>query len=242
MGDSVSSALIRQLLHESGVNLFSFVQADAYTRRMAYLNKVILPKGAIDFGKGTPVQDVFLLAPTIELIAKEDLHPALSDLLLEAARQVHSGPGLLRRKGEFPAPIEQEIRISDDADRFYKSGRSFFYRYLPFWIASFANRIVVVLIPMIILLLPAVRLIPALYRWRFKGRLFKWYRELMIIEQKLLTQIEPDERKELLEKLDNIEEAVNMMKVPALYADQFYVLRGHITYVHEKMMSSDDPC
>ncbi len=239
MGDSVSSALIRQLLHTPGINLFSFAQADAYTRRMAYLNKIILPKGSIDFGEGTPVQDVFLLAPTIELIAREDLHPALSDLLLEAARQVHSGPGLLRRKGEFPAPIEQEIHISDDADRFYKSGKSFFYRYLPFWLASFANRIVVVLIPMIILLLPAMRLIPALYRWRFKGRLFRWYRELMMIEQKLLTQIEPDKRGELLEKLDNIEAAVNRMKVPALYADQFYVLRGHITYVHEKMASSD---
>ncbi len=236
MGDSVSTALIRQLLHTPGINLFDFAQADAYTRRMAYLNKVILPKGSIDVGKGTPASDVFLLAPTIELIAREDLHPALSDLLLEAARQVHSRPGLLRRKGEFPAPIEQEIRISDDADHFYKSGKSFFYRYLPFWLASLANRIVVVLVPMIILLLPGLRIIPAIYKWRFKSRLLRWYHELMIIEQRPLTQMEPDKRRELLERLDKIEEAVNRMKVPALFADQFYDLRGHIKFVHEKMM------
>jgi len=241
MGDSVSTSLIRQLLHTPGINLFDFAQADAYTRRIAYLNKITLPKGAIDFGQGTPAHDVFLLAPTVELIAREDLHPALSDLLLDAARQVHSGSGLLKRKGEFPAPIEQEIRISNDANRFYKSGKSFFYRYLPFWLASLVNRIVVVLVPMIILLLPGLRVIPAIYRWRFKSRLFRWYRELMIIEQNLLTIVEPYKRRELLEKLDNIEEAVNRMKVPASFADQFYVLRGHITFVHARLMSDDHP-
>ncbi|MGZ3578555.1 MAG: TAXI family TRAP transporter solute-binding subunit, partial [Syntrophales bacterium] len=102
MGDSVSTTLIRQLLHTSGIKLFDFTQADAYTRRIPYLNKTTLPKGSIDFGKGTPAHDVFLLAPTVELIARETLHPALTDLLLEAAREVHSGAGLLRRKGEFP--------------------------------------------------------------------------------------------------------------------------------------------
>jgi TRAP transporter TAXI family solute receptor len=241
MGDSVSTDLIRQLLHTPGINLFDFPQADAYTRRIAYLNKITLPKESIDFGKGTPAHDVFLLAPTIELIAREDLHPALSDLLLEAAQQVHSGPGLLRRKGEFPAPIEQEIRISNDASRFYKSGKSFLYRYLPFRLASLVNRIVVVLVPMIILLLPTLRVIPAIYRWRFTSRLFRWYRQLMIVEQNLSTQMEPDKRRELLEKLDDIEKAVNRMKVPTSFADQFYVLRGHITFVHEKMMSENHP-
>jgi TRAP-type uncharacterized transport system substrate-binding protein len=241
MGDSVSTALIRQLLHTPGISLFDFAQADAYTRRIPYLNKITLPKGSIDFGKGIPARDVFLLAPTVELIAREDLHPALTDLLLEAARQVHSGPGLLRRKGEFPAPIEQEIRISNDANRFYKSGKSFFYRYLPFWLASLVNRILVVLVPMIILLLPGLRAIPAVYRWRFKSRLFRWYRELMIIEQNLLAQISDDKRRELLERLDNIKEAVNRMRVPASFADQFYVLRGHITFVHARLTSDDHP-
>jgi len=241
MGDSVSTDLIRQLLHSDGIRLFDFTQADAFTRRIAYLNKIILPKGSIDFGKGTPKHDVSLLAPTVELIARENLHPALSDLLLEAAVEVHSGPGLFRRKGEFPAPIEQEIRISDGAYRFYKSGKSFFYRYLPFWLASLVNRILVVLVPMIVLLLPGMRLIPAIYRWRFRSRIFRWYRELLAIEQDLLTEVAPDKRKELLEKLDNIEAEVHRMKVPASFADQFYGLRVHITFVHARLMSEGHP-
>ncbi|MGO9137174.1 MAG: TAXI family TRAP transporter solute-binding subunit [Syntrophales bacterium] len=241
MGDSVSTDLIRQILHADGIRLFDFTQADAFARRISYLNKITLPKGSIDFGKGTPAQDVFLLAPTVELIAREDLHPALSDLLLEAATEVHSGPGLFRSKGEFPAPIEQEIRISSDANRFYKSGKSFFYRYLPFWLASLVSRIVVVLVPMIVLLLPGMRLIPAIYRWRFRSRILKWYRAMLEIERGLSTELAPDKRKELLERLDNIETEVHKMKVPASFADQFYGLRGHITFVHARLMSEGHP-
>jgi TRAP-type uncharacterized transport system substrate-binding protein len=235
MGDSVSTALIRQLLHTPGIKLFDFTQAEAYTRRFPYLNKITLPKGSIDFGKGTPAQDIFLLAPTVELIGKEHLHPALSDLVLEAAREVHSGVGIFKRKGEFPAPIEQEIRISSDASRFYKSGKGFLYRTLPFRFASLVNRIVVVFIPMIVLLLPGLRLVPAMYRWQFRSRIFRWYRALMVIEQDLIVQPTSDNRKALMEKLDNIETAVSRMKVPASFADQFYGLRGHIAYVRARL-------
>ncbi len=235
MGDSVSTALIRQLLHTPDIKLFDFTQADAYTRRITYLNKITLPKGSIDFGKGTPPKDVFLVAPTVELIAREYLHPALSDLLIEAAREVHSGAGLLRRKDEFPAPIAQEIRISSEASSFYKSGKGFLYRSLPFRFASLVNRIVVVFVPMIVLLLPPLRLIPALYRWRFRSRIFRWYRGLLRIEQDLITQLAPEKRKALIERLDNIEAAVNRMKVPASFADQFYGLRGHITFVRARL-------
>lgn len=236
MGDSVSISLIRKLLHAPGIRLFSFAQADAYARRIAYLNKITLPKGSIDLGKNIPEQDVFLMAPTVELIAREDLHPALSDLVLGAAREAHSGSGLLRGKGEFPSPKEQEIRISDDAQRFYKSGKSFLYRYLPFWLASLVNRIIAIFIPLIVLL-PGLRFIPAIYRWRFRSRLTKWYRALLEIEKDLPSQPVSANNKDLLERLDHIETSVNRMKVPGTFADQFYELRGHIALVRQRLMS-----
>ncbi|MCX5811698.1 MAG: C4-dicarboxylate ABC transporter substrate-binding protein [Proteobacteria bacterium] len=237
MGDSVSTKLIRQLLHTPGIKLFDFTQADAYTRRISYLNKITLPRGSIDFGKDIPAQDFYLLAPTVELIAREYLHPALSDLLIEAAHEVHSGSGLIKRKDEFPAPIKQDIHISDDAVRFYKSGKSFFYRYLPFGFASHVNRLVVVLVPMLILLLPGLRLIPVIYKWRFRSRIFRWYRALMVMERDIGPQLAPDRRKALMERLDNIEEAVSKMKMPASFADQFYDLRLHITFVRNRFMA-----
>ena len=171
MGDSASSQLIRKLLHEPGVHLVNFTQADAYTRRVGYLNKLVLPKGAIDFGENMPDHDVHLIAPSVELIARNDLHPALSDLLLEAAKEIHGRATMFQGRGEFPVPLEHEFRISDDATRFYKSGKSFLYKYFPFWMASLINRILVVFLPIVLILIPGLRIIPSIYKWGTKMRI-----------------------------------------------------------------------
>ena len=236
MGDSASSQLIRKLLHEQGIQLVNFTQADAYTRRVGYLNKLVLPKGAIDFGENLPDQDVHLIAPSVELIARNNLHPALSDLLLEAAKEIHGRATLFQGRGEFPVPLEHEFRISDDASRYYKSGKSFLYRYFPFWMASLINRILVVFLPIILILIPGLRVIPAIYQWGTKMRIYRWYRQLLALEQDMIARMDKNKQKELLERLDQIEQAVDNMKVPTSFADQFYVLRGHVDFVRAKLM------
>jgi len=238
MGDSASIQIIRTLLRTEGIRLFDFTQADGYTRRIAYLNKLILPKGSIDFGKDIPDHDVHLISPTVDLIARDNLHPALSDLLLEAATEVHGRAGLFKSLGEFPAPLEHEFRISADAGRFYKSGKSFLYRYLPFWMASLVNRVLVVFVPMFLVLIPGMRSIPAIYRWRMKMRIYRWYRLLLALEQEMIGQLAPEKQEEMIGRLNHIESEVNKMKVPASFADQFYVLRGHISFVRGRLMDS----
>lgn len=238
MSDSASSKIMHDLLRKPGIRLFDFIQADAYTRRIGYLSKLVLPKGSIDFGKNIPDHDVNLISPTVELIARSDLHPALSDLLLEAATEVHSRASMFQRRGEFPMPLEHEYRISADANRYYKSGKSFLYRYLPFWMASMVNRILVVFLPMVLILIPGLKSIPAIFRWRMKLRIYRWYRLLLVVEQDMIANLTPEKRAELLGRLDRIEEEVNKMKVPASFADQFYVLRGHISFVRERLISS----
>jgi hypothetical protein len=238
MGDAASPKIMRKLLQMPGIRIFHFIQADGYTRRISYLNKLDLPRGSIDFGKDIPAHDVPLIGPTVELIARADLHPALSDLLLETAREVHGSPGLFKRRGEFPAPLEHEFHISADATRYYKSGKSFLYRYLPFRLASLMNRIIVVAVPMAVVLLPGLRIIPALYRWRIKLRIYRWYRALLLLERDLITHVSREEREELLDRLDYIEEGVHKMKMPASFADQFYILRGHIDFVRDRLMKN----
>ncbi len=140
MSDSTPTAMMRQLLRDPQIHLFDFAQAEGCTRRITYLNRLVLPRGAIDFGADIPAADVALVAPTVELIARAGLHPALSDLLLETAREVHGRAGLFKKSGEFPAPLEHDFPISPDAARYYASGRSFLYRTFPFWIASLIAR------------------------------------------------------------------------------------------------------
>ncbi len=156
--------------------------------------------------------------------------------MLEAATEVHGRAGLLKRQGEFPAPLEHEFRISSDATRFYKSGKSFLYRSLPFWLASLVNRILVAFVPMIVLLIPVLRIIPGVYRWRVRSRIYRWYRLLLVLEQQLVAASGSEKREALLSRLDQIDEEVNKMKVPASFGDQFYVLRQHIGFVRSRLM------
>jgi hypothetical protein len=236
MGDSAVSGAFRKLLGAPGVRLFDFAQADGYVRRFRYLIKLELPSGSLDLGRNLPEKTLALIAPTVELVARADLHPALSDLLIEAAREVHGRGGLLQRPGEFPAPLEHEYRISDDAARFYQSGKGFLYRHLPFWLASLADRTAVVLVPIIVLLIPGLRLAPWLYSWRIRTRIYRRYGELMAVERAMLSQAAPEQREELLKRVDEIEMAVINVKIPSRFADEVYVLRAHIHFVRDRLV------
>ncbi len=235
MGDSASSQTMRTLLHAPGVQMFDCVQADAYTRRFHYLNKLQLPRGSIDFGQDVPSHDVNLIGPTVELVSRANLHPALSDLLLEAAREVHGGATLLQRQNEFPAPLEHDLPIHPEALRYYKSGKTFLYRSLPFWLASLVSRVLVAFVPLVLVLIPGLKLLPAAYRWRMQLRIYRWYRNLLRVERDLFSEMTSEKRDDLRKRLDHIEESVNRMKVPASFANQFYALREHIGFVRERL-------
>jgi hypothetical protein len=235
MGDSATPAVMRGLLRDPAVKIVNFSQADGYTRRLHFLSKLLLPRGAIDLGKNIPAENLHLIGPTVELVARQDLHPALSDLLIGAAREVHGGPGMFRNAGEFPAPLERDFRISDDAERYYKSGTQFLYRRLPFWLASLVDRMLVILLPLLVLIVPASRLVPALYRWRVRSRVYRWYGALMAIERDMITAPSPEQHAEILRHLGEIEESVNNIKTPLSFADQLYVLREHISWVRRRL-------
>lgn len=104
--------------------------------------------------------------------------------------------------------------------------------------ASLVTRILVVFVPMFLVLIPALRIIPAVYRWRMRIRIYRWYRLLLAVEQEMRVQLAPEKQEELTGRLHHIEREVNKMKVPASFADQFYVLRGHISFVHSRLMDS----
>lgn len=238
MGDSASSDVMRKLLHDPTIQLFSFSQADGYTRRISYLNKLELPMGAIDFGKNVPTNDTYLIGPTVEILARPDLHPALIDLLLEAAHTVHGGAKVFQHKAEFPAPLEHDYPISTEAIRYYKSGKTFMYSRMPFWLASLVNRVLVAIVPLVLVLLPGFKLIPAAFKWRIRMLLYRQYRALLAVERELFGTITPRKREELVARLNHIEHSLNKMKVPASFGDQFYGLRGHIDFVRSRLVET----
>ncbi len=238
MGDSASLAVTHQLLHDTHIRLFSFAQGDAYARKEVFLNKLILPRGGLDFGKDIPDQDITLIGPTVELIARENFSPALSDLLLETARQVHRKPTLLQHRDEFPSPLQQEFPVSDSAQRYYKTGKTFLYRFMPFQLAVLIDRLLFFAVPLLVILIPGLRIMPSIYQWRIRSRLLRWYGELLSLEKDVSVLNMANSHPDLLQRLNHIEAAVSRLKVPVSFADQFYVLRQHIDYVRDKLTTS----
>ena len=202
MGDSASTRVMRSLRETPGVEMMNWRQAAGYVRKFRFLTRLTLPEGAIDLGRNHPPRTYELVGPTVELVARNDLHPALSDLLISAARVVHGPPGLFRDAGEYPSPQQRDFPLSEDAERYYKSGGQFLYKKLPFWLASLVDRMVVVIVPLLVLIVPATRLAPSLYRWRVRSRIYRWYGALMAIERDMLARPTPEQRQELRGRLD----------------------------------------
>ena len=230
-GEQVRGRKIRELMRVPGIKLMSLRQADGYLRRLRYLSRLEAPEGSFDLGLNLPPKDTALVGTPVELIAREGLHPAISDLLIAAAREIHGKPGMYRKAGEFPAPTEHEIPISEEARRYYTSGSPFLYKRLPFWLASLVDRILIVVVPLLIVVVPLSRLIAPLYRWRVRSRIYRWYGRLMKIERDMREELTEVQRANIDHQLAEIEASVNSLQPPLAFADQLYVLREHIALV-----------
>jgi TRAP-type uncharacterized transport system substrate-binding protein len=230
------SAAVWSLFFTEGVRLMSLAHADAYARLFPHLARLTLPQGAIDMTRNIPARDVTLVSPMATLVAHESTHPALIQLLLQAAQEVHGEAGIFQRPNEFPRGGQADFPLSPDAERFYKSGRPFLQRYLPFWAANLIDRMVVMLVPVFALLLPIMKFAPPLYSWRVRSRIYRRYGELKFLEAEVESNPERHSRAEWLEKLDRIEDDVHHIPTPLAYTDMLYTLRLHLSLVRATIL------
>jgi TRAP transporter TAXI family solute receptor len=233
--------LIQMLLQTPGVRLFDFTQAEAYTRRLPFLTHVVLPRGIVDLGRDIPSQDYQLIAPTATLVARKGLHPALVDLFVQAAGEIHGGTGWFQQQGQFPSPRYTEIPVTREAARYYRDGPPLLQRYLSFWLANLFERLWVVVVPLLALLIPLSKVVPPLYVWRIRSRVYRWYGQLRAVEQALDNARggrTEEVGAELLRRLDDIERRVNLMSIPLAFADTLYGLRSHINFVRQRVRAT----
>ncbi len=233
MVDSWDTPIVRQLLASPQIELSSFTRADAYVALYPQLSKLVLPAGVGNMVSNRPPVDTNLLAVKASLIVRKDLRPAIQYLLLDAATEIHSGPGIFQKSGEFPAPEQVDLPLSKQAKQFYKSGMPFLQRYLPFWLAQLVQELLVILIPLIGIAYPLLRFMPALYGWTMRRRVFSLYGEVKMIEIELEQQAGKNTT-EILARLDDLEERAMHMHVPVTFAHFIYSLRHHISVVRER--------
>lgn len=238
---SPDNQLISELLKAKDIKLMSISQAEAYTRRFPDLSHVLLPRGVIDPGRRYPPTDVHLLSPTTNLIVRKDLHPALVYLLLKASVEINGGASWVNKAGEFPTLTKQDDPISEQAQRFYKSGGSWLYAYLPFWAATFFDRLTLILISLGMIIVPLIGIAPWVYTWRNRSKYYPWYRELRKLEKEILEKGPIGDFEAYEARLDRMEDAVSRVHMSVAFLDELFMLKEHIQIVRQKMNSLSRP-
>lgn len=236
VGGAATPAIVA-LLRDPAIRLMNFARADAYTRRFPYITKLVLPAGTVDLGLNIPLHDVTLIGTKAMLVARPGLHPALVNLLLDAAGDIHSRQSYFEAAGEFPAVAPVDIPVSDDAERHKRFGPSVMHRLLPFWIATFVERFVMLVLPLIIIMVPVVNYFPVFLRWRVRSRVYRWYGELTLLERDVATRKGALPVEQWLHDLDRIEHAVEGIRTPTSFASEAYTLREHIGLVRRAVLA-----
>ena len=227
------SLMVQMLLQTPGVKLMSFAQSEAYSRRLPFLSPVVLPRGVVDLAADVPAQDVRLVASTTALLTRAETHPALVQLFSQTSQSIHGSAGWFNRARDFPNATHSEFALSKEADRNLKQGAPLLQRYLPFWMANLVERMWLALGIIVAILLPLSRIIPPMYKFRIRSRIFKWYGQLRHIEEQIAQQ--PNATAKLRTELDDLDTRVGTISVPLSYADELYALRNNIALVRQKL-------
>jgi TRAP-type uncharacterized transport system substrate-binding protein len=238
---SWESPVVQQLLADPRIGLSGFPHADAFVALYPFLTKVIVPRGVTDIANDRPPADVVLIATKASLVVRKDLHPAIQYLLLNAAREIHSGPSIFHRANQFPAPEAIDIPLSNEAQRFYKSGLPFLNDFFPFWMAALLGKLFILLVPILGVLYPMMRLLPRTYDWLMRSKVLRMYGELRLLEDELASArgsagATPD----MIARLDRLEQEANHLRLPVAYATMLYTLRDHIGLVRAGLKKRTD--
>ena len=230
-------AVLRAALTDPALELVSLAQADAYSRRLTFITQRMLPAGAVEFVPLIPPRDTALIATEAMLVARDNVHPAIVNLLLEVIRDVHNDRGYFEAPNEFPNVEKVDIRVSPDAVRHHRFGPSLLYRYMPFWVATTLERFIIIVVPLLAVLLPLFRFLPQIASWRVRRLIYRWYGQLIVLEHDVQAREGDLPVTRWLSDLDRIERGVEHITTPASFASEVYTLREHIDLVRRAVLA-----
>jgi TRAP-type uncharacterized transport system substrate-binding protein len=235
----VSAPYLQPLFRDPGVRIASLRDSEALSRRLSYVLSADIPPAALDYSRRLPPERVELTAVIASLAARGDLHPALVNRLVRAAQQIHSGPSLVSKDMVFPTTQGLDLPINKQAGGTLESRPGVLENALPYWVAAQITRVTILLVPLLVLLVPLVRLVPGIYAWQMRARVYRRYSELVGIDIESEDALTDARRAALLDQLDLIDQDAKAVAVPVKYREYVYTLRMHIDLVRRKLLEAD---
>jgi TRAP-type uncharacterized transport system substrate-binding protein len=233
---SSNAPSVENLLNDPNFRLMNFSSAEAFTRVFPDLVRLVLPKGVVQLDPPNPPDDTILIGTTAKVIIRDDLHPAIIQLLAQAMKEEHSGAGLFQRSGEFPAINDPEFAVPLAAVEYYRNGPSLLARYLPLWTTTYAQRTIAFLVAALAIVFPAFGFAPRLYEWLVRQRFRQFYQRLRAVDNALQTPLNPAQAEALRSELEEIERLTKA--VPMRHSDLYFMLRYHLDRTHFRLAES----
>ncbi|CEF48790.1 unnamed protein product [uncultured bacterium] len=231
---SPEAPLIRTVMETPGIELVDLNQTVAYARRFPFLAPIVLSEGVLDFKRDLPSRDTRVVATSASLAARDDLNPGLIPAVLDVVTRVHAPGGVLEQRRQFPSVDFVDLPLNEDAARYIRNGPSFLYRWLPYRTAVLLDRLKLLFLPFVALLIPLWRIVPSLYQWRVRAKIYRWYAAVREIDTALLTG-NVDRLETIGEELRVLEGEVASVSVPLSYAGEQYHLRMHIRLLQDRL-------
>lgn len=228
-------SLIQQAASYTELQLAQFNQAAAYRARLPFITQVNVGQGLLNLSSNQPHQDTVTLSPVAMLIANESFHPALSALILAAAQEVMKSGTLIDAPDTWPKNLPHDFSKLTEAEYFHNKGLPLLQRYLPFRIASLADRYIILVIPLLVLLFPLFKVAGPLYRWRIRARIYRWYKYLRDIDKRFTNHTLPEHIDSEIKRLTELQDELAKVEVPLSYTNELYELHLHVRYVLQRL-------
>jgi TRAP-type uncharacterized transport system substrate-binding protein len=230
---ALEAPILKSLLNNPRLRPMSFTEAEAVTRIFPFLVRLVLPRAVIDFERIVPATDLILIATPNIVLVRNDIHPALIDLLAQAIVEAHGKPGIFQQAGEFPKLSDPEYPVASVAADFYKNGSSFLRRYLPFWMVAHVQRLLALSLVAAAIIIPIFNFAPKLYQWFLRNLMGKLYRRLRTIDNEMQKPMTAPQMAALQSDLENIVRASKIL--PMRHSELFFDFNRHIDATHRRL-------
>jgi TRAP-type uncharacterized transport system substrate-binding protein len=233
MVDGLDSANVQAMLKDPRARMAGFKRAEAFSRLLPIYHLLTIPEGSLDLARNEPPKDIKTITTTTNIVIDPNMHPAIQLLFLQAAEKINSGQSFFSSYGEFPGFKESIIEESDIAKNFYQNGPPRLLEYMPFWLAEFLNRMLILLLPLGAFAYPIIKSMPGYRTSRARSRINEVYGALKLFEQELENNFDPTKENEYLKTIDELDHRAHKLRVPRSLVSEYYTLRTSIDFVRQ---------